>query len=593
MSQAHPADIVDLGKDSLAVIFGHVAVKHFDEFIADVRALAGSLMQIDDLESDIVISSIFLKSNHSYAVHHSMDTSILCAHISREMKYSNTQRLSLLCASLTMNIGMVELQDRVYESREALSAEEKHVVRNHTYKAIELLKEAGVEDELWLSIIETHHEKMDGSGYPKGLKGNDIPELARIVHVADIYAAMVSPRQYRHGMLASDIAKSFLVKYGRSMDVKVSACLIRELGLYPPGSVIKVSSGAYAVVVARGVNIMSPVVRFLDTKKGLTGTIKHVPDKEVASILPLLAKGPYLDARAIWCPSSNLAFFDMPAPNAVAVKAALALIKDIKLPSQYPVLFKINGLIKQDEPDLQKIANLVSTDLMISGLTLKSANSPMFNQGNRITSVRHALSFLGLDRFKKLVLTSVLKITLEDHTGQVCGDNDLEVFALGYCCERVADLVHDADGDDAFLCGVFSDSGTLFMSKRFPDYGSVVAKRLHYAPISATCTEMYHYTVHHGLLSYLFSKRWQLPESVCLAVYYHHVPNLAAIEDYHVRTLTAIIGLSSVLVDLVIFARDSSAETKQLYTNCMAELCLEDQDIEAIRDDLAGSVLIG
>jgi HD-GYP domain-containing protein (c-di-GMP phosphodiesterase class II)/HD-like signal output (HDOD) protein len=593
MSQAHPADIVDRGKDSLAVVFGHVAVKHFDEFVAEVRDLATSLMQIDDLESDIVISSIFLKSAHSYAVHHSMDTSILCAHISREMNYSKEQRLSLLCASLTMNIGMVELQDRVYESREALSPEEKKVVRNHTNKALELLKEAGVEDELWLSIVDTHHEKMDGTGYPNGLQGNDIPELARIVHVADVYAAMVSPRQYRHGMLASDIAKSFLVKYGKSMDVKVSACLIRELGLYPPGSVVKVTSGEYAVVVARGENIMSPVVRILDTKKGLTGTIKHIPDKEVSSILPLLAKGPYLDARVIWCPSSSSAFFDVPAPSPIGLKLALELIKDIKLPSQPEVLFKINGLIKQDEPDLQKIANLVSTDLMISGLTLKSANSPMFNQGNKITSVRHALSFLGIDRFKKLVLTSVLKITLEEHTGHVCGDNDLEVFALGYCCERIADLVHDADGDDAFLCGVFSDSGTLFMSKRFPDYGHVASTRLHRSPISGTCAEMYHYTVHHGLLSYLFSKRWQLPDSVCLAVYYHHVPNLALIQDYHVRTLTAIIGLGSVLVDLVIFARQSTDETQQLYANCMAELCLEDSDIEAIRDDLAGSVLIG
>ena len=84
------------------------------------------------------------------------------------------ERATLVAAALTSDIGMREIQQALFEQTAPLSSEQKAIVSAHPNRSCELLQAAGVEDKRWLQAIEQHHERVDGTGYPKGLAGDAI-----------------------------------------------------------------------------------------------------------------------------------------------------------------------------------------------------------------------------------------------------------------------------------------------------------------------------------------------------------------------------------------------------------------------------------
>ena len=177
------------------------------------------------------------------------------------MKCSSEERLPLLAAALTMNIAMIELQDVLFRQKERLTAEQQRVVKDHPLCGAELLRTYGVTDEVWLRAVSHHHEFMDGSGYPQGLRGEEIDKNARLLMLADVYCAKLFPRSYR-SPLQPDVAarEMFTGGRGHSLDQDLAKLFIKELGIFHPGLFVRLANDEIAVVIRRGEKIHHPVV---------------------------------------------------------------------------------------------------------------------------------------------------------------------------------------------------------------------------------------------------------------------------------------------------------------------------------------------
>lgn len=163
---------------------------------------------------------------------------------------------------------MLELQDKLHNQKEPLTEHQLREIRQHPDNGEKLLRAAGVDDPLWLRIVRQHHERNDGSGYCEGLRGDAIIEEAKLLALVDIYSAMVSPRAYRAEMQAKEVLRDLFLSRGKSIDDHLCMVFIKEMGIYPPGSFVRLVNGEVAVVIRRGNSATSPLVSSVLSPRG-------------------------------------------------------------------------------------------------------------------------------------------------------------------------------------------------------------------------------------------------------------------------------------------------------------------------------------
>ena len=237
--------------------------------------------------SDIALACIMLNQiSGIYAVRHCTDTAIVSILVARTMKKPADEIISITAAALTMNIGMLAYQDRLQQKKGALTHEEMAVLRQHPKSGAIVLQQAGIKDKNWLSYVLNHHENEDGSGYPNGLSGKDIPQNAKIISLADRYCARVSARSYRKSLLPNSALRDIFIDQGKSIDPLLAAYFIKELGLYPPGTLVRLKNMEIGVVTRKGDTATTPVVHaIIGSSGGLmpTNTIRDT-EKDIYAI---------------------------------------------------------------------------------------------------------------------------------------------------------------------------------------------------------------------------------------------------------------------------------------------------------------------
>ncbi len=218
---------------------------------------------------DIAIANIHFKQTpEGYANRHLIDTAVLSLIVAKAMQMSETEVEAITAAALTMNIGMLFLQEDLQNRATPPTEEERALIRKHPQLSVALLKEAGVTNLAWLSYVLNHHEQLDGSGYPAGISGNSIPLGAKIIALADRYTAMIAPRKVRKGIHPAQALGSLLVDNDKIFDAKITTFFIQELGMYPPGCCVKLASGETAVVMAKGGSTTTPDVMVIKNANG-------------------------------------------------------------------------------------------------------------------------------------------------------------------------------------------------------------------------------------------------------------------------------------------------------------------------------------
>lgn len=211
-------------------------------------------------DADAMIGAVHLQDNFPYHVLHPVQSAVLCEIIANRLGLEQEQRLSMLAAALTCNIAMNSYQVKLHQQRQPLNDQQRGVIEKHPDISAAILQAAGVVDELWLMLVRKHHERPDGSGYPKRLKAEALPIEAKIIALADVYCAMVTPRPYRQPVSYKETLRELFVQRGRTVDERLTTVFVHELGLYPPGVYVKLQNGELAVVVGRTESPKQPLV---------------------------------------------------------------------------------------------------------------------------------------------------------------------------------------------------------------------------------------------------------------------------------------------------------------------------------------------
>lgn len=248
-----------------------VLFKLGDEADAQGRILdiARALMQATDSNPDIALACILLNQEEgSYAVRHCIDSAVVALLVARALGQVPSETLTIMAAALTMNVGMLPSQEQLQSRLNAISDAELALIHRHPQQSVDMLKAAGVSDNEWLTYVLLHHENEDGSGYPHGRKGDEIPLNAKIIALADRYCARVSSRSYRKSLLPNEALSDILLADHQSVDPMLTTCFIRVLGIYPTGAVVRLANGEIGVVAGKGSSSTTPVVHAMIAQDG-------------------------------------------------------------------------------------------------------------------------------------------------------------------------------------------------------------------------------------------------------------------------------------------------------------------------------------
>lgn len=217
--------------------------------------VAGVLHQVLNSRNELLLHSTFLKVkqfDRSLGAH-ALDTAILALVVAVESGVDQALYEYLGMGALLHDVGYVRLPRNLVRKRDECSDSERRLLEQHAQLGVTVLGEqSGFHQEVCRIIME-HHERCDGSGYPRQMKTQDIASLAQIVGIVDFYDKMVSRRGGRPAMIPHDAVRQlFLVGERGQYPKPLVEAVIRSIGVYPVGSLVRLNTGEQAVVV--GVN---------------------------------------------------------------------------------------------------------------------------------------------------------------------------------------------------------------------------------------------------------------------------------------------------------------------------------------------------
>lgn len=239
-----------------------------EKFVDALDAATPTVVTLIERDRDLAIFQVLRQEGNArvqYGAQRSMHAAITALLVAQRLGWSADDAQRAFKVALTMNISMLELQGELAQQATPLSDEQRDAIRAHPDLSRLMLELSGVSDPEWLRAVAEHHEAPDGSGYPGGLR--QISDTADLVRRADIYTAKLSPRGTRQALAADQAGRQmFMQDPGHPM----TAALVKEFGVYPPGCYVRLESGECGLVVRRGPTVTTPVVAVMSTAGGNT-----------------------------------------------------------------------------------------------------------------------------------------------------------------------------------------------------------------------------------------------------------------------------------------------------------------------------------
>ena len=235
-------------------------------FLARVKECAAQLIAWAERFPDQLLF-VVIQHDHSrhevYGLAHLLHTAAVCALLSRRLGWTPERQKSLVGAALTMNLSSIDLQGRLASRGGKLLPPQRAAIDRHPDEAVAWLRNAGLDDAEWLTTVAQHHEQPGGGGYPQHLAEPD--EASQLLRLVDVFLAKLASRGGRVGLTAPQAAKTL---YTGSNGHAFAALLVKELGMFPPGTLVKLASGEIAVAVRRGTSGNTPIVSAVMNRQG-------------------------------------------------------------------------------------------------------------------------------------------------------------------------------------------------------------------------------------------------------------------------------------------------------------------------------------
>lgn len=222
-------------------------------FMDAANSISGDLMKTITENDAVAVNIDALKVSDEYTFKHSVDVASIAMIVARQSGMDDKNVRQIGVAGLLHDLGKSEIPNEILNKPARLTDEEFEVMKTHPLKGYNLLKDkSDIAPEILMGVLQ-HHEKMSGNGYPLALPAEKISPYARILSVADIYDALVTERPYKKGFSPRDAVEMIMAMTG-DLDVRMIKMFLKSVILYPVDSVVNLSTGEAAKVVANNID---------------------------------------------------------------------------------------------------------------------------------------------------------------------------------------------------------------------------------------------------------------------------------------------------------------------------------------------------
>lgn len=245
-----------------------------EEIVSSNGSIAEMLPMIQDIvnsvikNKDVELSMRNLWGHHEYTYLHCVNVAILAVSVGIKMNLPMDDLNYLGTAGILHDIGKNKIPAELLDKPGKLTEEEYGILKMHPEYGYEMLTKAQELNSVTRAGVLQHHERYDGSGYPRGLKGNEISLYARILAVADTYDAMTSDRAYREAYAPSEAVEYLMGNGNQLYDNIVIDTFVKCVTVYPIGSCVELNNGVQAIVLKNHQDcVLRPLIRDIKSKE--------------------------------------------------------------------------------------------------------------------------------------------------------------------------------------------------------------------------------------------------------------------------------------------------------------------------------------
>jgi len=214
-----------------------------------------------------------IKHKDDYTAEHCINVSILAAAFGKHLGLLEDEIRVLALSGMMHDVGKMRIDDAILNKPGALTPEEFDIMKKHTTFGRDILVALPSLEHAAVDVAYSHHERMDGKGYPRGLSSQQIPLFAKMIGLVDTYDAITSSRVYDKGRASMQALQIIHRNKGTQFDEELAVEFIRMIGVYPPGSIVELENGEVGIVVAnQKASKLKPVVLLVrdSTKQPIT-----------------------------------------------------------------------------------------------------------------------------------------------------------------------------------------------------------------------------------------------------------------------------------------------------------------------------------
>ena len=232
--------------------------------ITPLAAVAEEMVDTMFTHGDAMLCLARIRAKDAYLMEHSMNVAILLANFGRYLGLERNVLKELTLGGLLHDVGKIMTPDEVLNKPGKLTDEEFGVMRQHVVHSYDILSNTAGITPTMLEVAANHHERLDGTGYPQRLKGDQLSLYTRMSGIVDVYDAVTADRVYKQGMQPTQAFRVLLKGINQHFDAELVTKFIKCMGVYPVGTLVQLSNQRLAVVMQRNEQQpLKPVVKVI------------------------------------------------------------------------------------------------------------------------------------------------------------------------------------------------------------------------------------------------------------------------------------------------------------------------------------------